>query len=66
MEDKNLVGLSLACQEGLRSLAYTTLAELVHHIRKHLTVEQCGRVVHKFARAMHDPTFNTSVHQVRY
>lgn len=37
-------------------MAYSTLADLVHHVRGDLTLPQLSRVVQLFARNIHDAT----------
>jgi len=37
-----------------RPLAYSTLADLVHHIRAQLSFQQLSRVVHMYSRNIHD------------
>ena len=45
-----LVGSSWATREALRPLAYSMLAELVHHLRTELTLAQIKTVIHIFSR----------------
>ncbi|WJX55827.1 non-specific serine/threonine protein kinase [Trifolium repens] len=40
LEQRNLVGTGRACFEMLRPLAYSLLAEIVHHIRQDLSLSQ--------------------------
>jgi transformation/transcription domain-associated protein len=40
----------------IRPLAYTTLADFVHHVRHLLTIAQVSRVVGVFSRILHDDT----------
>eukprot|EP00898_Chlorokybus_atmophyticus_P003741 jgi/Chlat1/4368/Chrsp29S04524 len=56
-----LVGTGRACYETLRPLAYSLLAELIHHIRLELTLPQLSRIVYLFSRNVHDTTLPTSV-----
>ena len=42
----------------LRPLAYSTLADLVHHVRSKLSMSQLHRVVHIFARVLHDTSMS--------
>ena len=44
------VPCSRTCIEGLRPLAYSTLAELVASCKSELTFEQLSKVVHIFTR----------------
>jgi transformation/transcription domain-associated protein len=39
-----------------RPLAYNTLADLIHHARQELSLEQFRKIVYLFARNVHDPT----------
>jgi transformation/transcription domain-associated protein len=41
-------------QTILRPLGYTTLSDLVHHVRSLLTMSQMSRVVGMFSRVLHD------------
>ncbi|EMC93830.1 hypothetical protein BAUCODRAFT_75390 [Baudoinia panamericana UAMH 10762] len=45
LDAKTLVGDSLTADVTLRPLAYTMLADLVHHVREELTPEQISKVV---------------------
>ena len=44
------------CFETLRSLAYSTLADLVHDVRDKLNLTQLARIVYLFSRNIHDHT----------
>ncbi|KAJ4867014.1 hypothetical protein Rs2_51449 [Raphanus sativus] len=45
LEERVLVGTGRACFESLRPLAYSLLAEIVHHVRADLSISQiCGWV----------------------
>jgi len=50
LDDSVLVGSSWATREALRPLAYSMLAELVHHLRTELTLAQIKTVIHIFSR----------------
>lgn len=41
-------------QTIMRPLGYSTLADLVHHVRSMLTLKQLSRVVYMFSRVLHD------------
>lgn len=45
LDARTLVGDSLTADLTLRPLAYTMLADLIHHVRESLSPEQIGRVV---------------------
>ena len=50
MDETVLVGRGKLCQAELRPLAFSMLAELVHHVRQELTIAQLSRVVYLFSR----------------
>ena len=56
-----LTGSGLSCSEALRPLAYSFLAELIHHGRKELNIAQLSRVIHIFCINMHDTGLPVSV-----
>ncbi|WPG98564.1 Hypothetical protein R9X50_00135600 [Acrodontium crateriforme] len=45
LDSRTLVGDSLTADISLRPLAYTMLADLIHHVREQLSAEQISRVV---------------------
>jgi hypothetical protein len=47
--------------EPFRVLAFSMLADLVHHVRMELTSNQLSRVVHIFSRAIHDPMLAVNI-----
>lgn len=61
MDDRVLAGLGLACFETLRPIAYSLLAELVHHVRKELSLKQLSRVIYIFSRNINDSGLPISV-----
>lgn len=44
-----------------RPLAYSTLADLVHHVRGELSLPQLVRVVHLYSRNLHDASLPFSI-----
>lgn len=56
-----LLGRGYTTYESLRPLAYSTLADLVHHVRQHLNMHLLTKAVHVFARNVHDETLPTSI-----
>ncbi|CEG01408.1 Tetratricopeptide-like helical [Ostreococcus tauri] len=62
MDEDVLVGTGRMCIENLRPLAYSFLAELVHHMKAELTLEQIRRAIHIFSRNMQDETLPLSTH----
>lgn len=60
--DENLLfGKGWTTNESLRPLAYSTLADLVHHVRQHLPMLDLARAVHLFAKNVHDESLPTSI-----
>lgn len=61
LEERVLVGTGRACFETLRPLAYSILAELIHHVRTDLKLTQLSRIIYLFSRNMHDSSLPLSV-----
>ncbi|KAI9230671.1 MAG: hypothetical protein DHS80DRAFT_12039 [Piptocephalis tieghemiana] len=61
LHDRVLLGCGYTAHENLRPLAYSMLADLVHHVRQHLTPQQLSRSVHLFTCNMHDETLPHSI-----
>lgn len=61
LEERVLVGTGRACFEALRPLAYSILAELIHHVRLDLKLPQLSRIIYLFSRNMHDSSLPLSV-----
>ena len=60
--DENLLfGKGWTTNESLRPLAYSTLADLVHHVRQHLPMMDLARAVHLFSKNVHDESLPTSI-----
>ncbi|PSS29925.1 Transformation/transcription domain-associated protein, partial [Actinidia chinensis var. chinensis] len=62
LEERVLVGTGRACFETLRPLAYSLLAELVHHVRGDLSLSQLSRIIYLFSSNMHDASLSLSIH----
>ncbi|XP_077231461.1 uncharacterized protein LOC143864410 isoform X2 [Tasmannia lanceolata] len=62
LEERVLVGTGRACFETLRPLAYSILAEIVHHVRADLSLSQLSRIIYLFSRNMHDSSLSLSIH----
>ena len=56
-----LIGTGRTCYETLRPLAYSTLVDLVHHVREKLTMPQLANIVYLYSRNIHDPTLPLSI-----
>lgn len=60
--DENvLIGSGWTAHESLRPLAYSTLADLVHHVRNHLSLTDLGLAVHLFSKNVHDDSLPSSI-----
>ncbi|XP_068646622.1 uncharacterized protein [Aristolochia californica] len=62
LEERVLVGTGRACFDSLRPLAYSLLAEIVHHVRGDLSLSQLSRIIYLFSRNMHDSSLCLSIH----
>lgn len=60
LNEKVLIGEGLTVHETLRPLAYSTMADLVHHVRGELTSDQIWKTVRVYCRNMQDNTLATS------
>lgn len=60
LEDKVLLGTGLTAHESLRPLAYSTMADLIHHVRNELSTAQIWKTVAVFGRNLHDLSIATS------
>ncbi|VEN46895.1 unnamed protein product, partial [Callosobruchus maculatus] len=56
-----LLGRGWTTHESLRPLAYSTLADLVHHVRQQLSLADLTRAVHLFSKNVHDDTLATTI-----
>ena len=60
--DENiLLGKGYTTYETLRPLAYSTLADLVHHVRQHLPLADLARAVQLSSKNVHDESLPTSI-----
>ena len=64
LDESVLIGSVSADTDGMRSLAMSTLADMLHYIRDRISPQQIGMIVHMFARNVHDPTLTLQI-QVR-
>lgn len=60
LNEKVLIGSGLTVHETLRPLAYSTIADLVHHVRSELTPAQIWKTVEVYSKNMQDNTLATS------
>ncbi|SGY18766.1 BQ5605_C014g07468 [Microbotryum silenes-dioicae] len=61
LDDHVLVGNSVTGYESLRPLAYSMLADLIHHVRSELSLSQLSRIVHTYSANIHDPTLAAAI-----
>ncbi|KAI8979847.1 hypothetical protein BDF20DRAFT_535994 [Mycotypha africana] len=61
LNEKVLIGTGVTSHDTLRPLAYSMLADLVHHIRSELTPAQLRRTVRIYTRNLHDHTLASSI-----
>jgi transformation/transcription domain-associated protein len=61
LDEDVLIGTGRACYDALRPLAYSFLAELVHHMRLELTLPQIRRTVYVFSRNVQDNSLPLSI-----
>ena len=60
--DENLlIGSGWTTRETVRSLAYSILADLVHHIRTQLSLQQLSLAVQVFSKNVHDDSLPVSI-----
>ncbi|GFX64441.1 hypothetical protein TNCV_4043311 [Trichonephila clavipes] len=60
-DEKILIGTGWTAYETLRPLAYSTLADLVHHIRQHLPLRVLSKAVNVFSKNVHDESLLTTI-----
>ncbi|EDV27262.1 uncharacterized protein TRIADDRAFT_23101 [Trichoplax adhaerens] len=56
-----LIGPGWTARTSFRPLAYSTLADLVHHVRTHLPLNQLSLAVHLFSKNIHDDLLPISI-----
>ncbi|XP_038044323.1 transformation/transcription domain-associated protein-like isoform X2 [Patiria miniata] len=59
-----LVGSGTTSKESLRPLAYSTLADSVHHLRQHLPLQHLSMAVHLFSKNVHDDSLPCNIQTV--
>lgn len=60
LDERTLIGDGLTVYESMRPLAYSLLADLIHHIRESLTEDQIRKTVNVFSKNLHDSFPGTS------
>ncbi|CAO3681372.1 unnamed protein product [Umbelopsis ramanniana] len=61
LNEKVLVSTGVTSHDTLRPLAYSMLADLVHHVRSELTPAQLSRTVYIYSRNLHDQSLAPSI-----
>lgn len=61
LDERVLVGNGTTSLELLRPLAYSMIADLVHHVRNDLSTEQLSTVVHTYSCNVHDSTLPNAI-----
>ncbi|KAK2748551.1 hypothetical protein FQN57_000686 [Myotisia sp. PD_48] len=60
LDERTLIGDGLTVHESLRALAYSMLADLIHHVRESLTRDQILRTIQVYTKNLHDEMPGTS------
>ncbi|KAI9370618.1 transcription-associated protein [Aspergillus egyptiacus] len=60
LDERTLIGDGLTVYETMRPLAYSMLADLIHHVREHLTRDQIKRTIEVYTKNLHDDLPGTS------
>jgi transformation/transcription domain-associated protein len=60
LDDRTLIGDGLTVYETMRPLAYSMLADLIHHLRDQLSKEQIRRTIEVYTKNLHDSFPGTS------
>ncbi|XP_044007561.1 transformation/transcription domain-associated protein isoform X2 [Aphidius gifuensis] len=60
-DEQMLLGNGWTTHESIRTLAYSTLADLVHHVRQLLPLSDLERAVHLFSKNVHDQSLPTTI-----
>ena len=58
-DEKLLISTGWTAHETLRPLAFSTIADLVHHVRFQLTIENIASAINLFSKNLHDETLPT-------
>ncbi|XP_076437943.1 transcription-associated protein 1-like [Babylonia areolata] len=59
--EETLIGSGWTTQDSLRPLAYSTLADLVHHVRQSLPMNDLALAVSLFSKNVHDETLPSTI-----
>ncbi|CCJ31022.1 unnamed protein product [Pneumocystis jirovecii] len=61
LDQKVLIGEGVTVHETLRPLAYSMLADLIHHVRSELNVKQISQTIRVYSANLHDWTLAISI-----
>ncbi|KAH8913621.1 hypothetical protein BT69DRAFT_1180576, partial [Atractiella rhizophila] len=61
LNEKILIGPGTTAFESLRPIAFSMLADLIHHVRSKLSLEQLRKVCHLYTITLHDPTLQPTI-----
>nr|CCA20235.1 phosphatidylinositol kinase (PIKL3) putative [Albugo laibachii Nc14] len=61
MDDAVLMGKNSNSSAQIRPLAYSTLADMIHHVRDMLTLAQVGKIVDFYGKRIHDTRLPLSI-----
>ena len=64
LDDRVLIGSDQYHNDAIRPLAFSTLADLIHHIRDHLSPTLITKVIAAFRRNMFDDTLALTFHSM--
>lgn len=54
LDDHILIGRGWTTTENLKPLSFSTIADLIHHIRAHLSLKTIAKAVNLFSINVHD------------
>lgn len=60
-QENVVIGSGWTAQESHRPLAYSTLADLIHHVRQNLPLNDLSLAVNVFAKNVHDESLPSSI-----
>jgi transformation/transcription domain-associated protein len=60
LDERTLIGDGLTVYETMRPLAYSMLADLIHHLRESLSKEQIRKTIEVYTKNLHDDFPGTS------
>ncbi|XP_025424212.1 transformation/transcription domain-associated protein [Sipha flava] len=61
LDENTLLGRGWTTTENLKPLAYSTIADLIHHVRVHLTLPTIVKAINLFAINVHDHSLTPSI-----